>query len=192
MIITIVFYIFFSSSHIAVHASGLDRYIGSLQHFQKLQNQHVPTHDHRRLSQQQQPDLLLENGIMRLSANRPTVEKTQVTTTTTYPSPAMHRIVIAPKRHRLMLPVIDDDSDEVNVDQIITTTTTATTTLATEEAEIAVDDDECTQMITFGRTFGITDVLAFSRDNCHLLQMYYPGYTCDQITAYVGQCAVVL
>ncbi|VDM62429.1 unnamed protein product [Angiostrongylus costaricensis] len=58
-----------------------------------------------------------------------------------------------------------------------------TTVLVTKSYE-----ETCTRIHHLASTFGISDVSSYARQNCRLLQLLAPGFTCEQIIYFVNSC----
>ncbi|XGW31588.1 hypothetical protein V3C99_010055 [Haemonchus contortus] len=46
----------------------------------------------------------------------------------------------------------------------------------------------CSKMYRLASTFGIRDITIYARKNCRFLQMFAPGFTCEQISHFVDSC----
>ncbi|VDO32233.1 unnamed protein product [Haemonchus placei] len=46
----------------------------------------------------------------------------------------------------------------------------------------------CSKMYRLASTFGISDITIYARKNCRFLQMFAPGFTCEQISHFVDSC----
>lgn len=49
---------------------------------------------------------------------------------------------------------------------------------------------ECQEVWTVARNYGISDISGYARDNCLLLQLYFPDSTCEEIFQAVHSCTV--
>uniref|UniRef100_A0A914WRK3 aECM cysteine-cradle domain-containing protein n=1 Tax=Plectus sambesii TaxID=2011161 RepID=A0A914WRK3_9BILA len=49
---------------------------------------------------------------------------------------------------------------------------------------------ECEEVWTVAKRFGITDISGYARQNCAILQMYFPESTCEEIYQSVVSCTV--
>uniref|UniRef100_A0AC35U6S9 Uncharacterized protein n=1 Tax=Rhabditophanes sp. KR3021 TaxID=114890 RepID=A0AC35U6S9_9BILA len=51
-----------------------------------------------------------------------------------------------------------------------------------------LSNQNCFNMQTYVKGYGISDVRTFVRQNCHLAKMFMPQYTCEEINMFVDSC----